>query len=83
MLVVDSKPRQEHLNSHRKGNLQQDISLQSGGQNPTDSGKWQYVDTYWNNPIIYMHIWLVEFKAILQKANFSYLYWELFSSNSG
>ena len=34
MLVVDSKPRQEHLNSHRKGNLQQDISLQRVGQNP-------------------------------------------------
>ena len=30
MLVVDSKPRQEHLNSRRKSNLQQDISLQSG-----------------------------------------------------
>ena len=46
MLVVDSKPRQEHLNSHRNSNLQQDISLQSGGQNPTDSGKWLMVDTY-------------------------------------
>ena len=39
MLVVDSKPLQEHLNSHRNSNLQQDISLQRVGQNPTDSGK--------------------------------------------
>ena len=34
MLVADSKPRQEHLNSHRNSNLQQRISLQRVGQNP-------------------------------------------------
>ena len=81
MLVVDSKPQQKL--TRQQSNLQQKNCSKAEGQNPTDSGKWQYVDTYWNNPIIYMHIWLVEFKAILQKASFSYLYWELFSSNSG
>ena len=53
--VVDSKPRQKHLKRHRNSNLQQDISLQSGGQNPTDSGKWLMVDTYGNN-LTYMLI---------------------------
>ena len=43
----------EHLKRRQKNNLQQSISLQSGGQNPTDSGKWLFGGHIWENSNLY------------------------------
>ena len=55
--------------------------LQQGGSEPY---KMELAsDTLWTlsgkTLITYMHIWLVEFKANLHKANFSYLFIKHFS----
>ena len=58
--------------THRLNILQQEKMLQQGGSEPY---KMELAsDTLWTlsgiTLISYMHIWLVEFKAILHKANF-------------
>ena len=70
MLVVDSKPyTKPHSSSEHPATGKM---LQQGGSEPY---KMELAsDTLWTlsgiTLITYMHIWLVEFKAILRKANF-------------
>ena len=46
----------EHLKRRQKNNLQQSISLQGVGQNPTDSGKWLYSGHLVENSILHAYL---------------------------
>ena len=75
MLVVDSKPLR-NLTRHLIKSAIRKI-LQQRGSDSIKNGVWQ-VTLWWTligiTLIAYMHIWLVEFNAILHKANFSYVF---------
>ena len=72
MLIVDSKPINEPHSSSEQSAIRK--ILQQRGSDSIKNGVWQ-VTLWWTlsgiTLITYMHIWLVEFKAILHKANFS------------
>ena len=81
MLVADSKPLTKL--TRRQNNLQQIKICNRVGQIPLKMDMAS--DTMWTlngiTLITYMHIWLVEFKAILHKANFCLTLCKTFSSN--
>jgi hypothetical protein len=81
MLVADSKPYTKPHSSFEHPATRK--MLQQGGSEPY---KMELAsDTLWTlsgiTLITYMHIWLVEFKAILHKSQFCLTLCKTFSSN--
>ena len=83
MLVADSKPLTKL--TRRQNNLQQIKFCNRVGQIPLKMDLAS--DTMWTlsgiTLITYMHIWLVEFKAILHKSQFCLTLCKTFSSKVG
>ena len=70
MLVADSKPESVPYLSSEQPATVKTLQPKIGQNHWNGSGKWYLWTHKRQTPNSYMHIWLVEFKAILRKANF-------------